>query len=116
MILDLLVYVLFFNKLISKIIDTRLVNILPIIISKNQTGFVKGRSIFDNVLLAQEMTHDINTKVKGGNFILKLDITKAYDNLSWEFLYKVLSLFGFNQQFISLIKNSIEHCFFLCYY
>ncbi|KAI0524769.1 hypothetical protein KFK09_004154 [Dendrobium nobile] len=58
------------------------------------------------------MTHDINHKVQGGNIIFKLDITKAYDNLCWNFLYKVLSRFGFSEMFINLIKNSIEHCFF----
>ncbi|KAI0510194.1 hypothetical protein KFK09_010794 [Dendrobium nobile] len=102
----------FFNKLVSKIISSRLVNILPRIISHNQTGFVKGRSILDNILLTQEIAHDINVKSKGGNIIFKLDITKAYDNLNWEFLYKVLALFGFSDDFILLVKNSIENCYF----
>ncbi|PKU78492.1 integrator complex subunit 11 [Dendrobium catenatum] len=102
----------FFNKLNSKIIASRLAIILLRIISLNQTGFVKGRSISDNVLLAQELVNDINTKVSGGNIIFKLDITKAYDNLDWNFLYKVLSLFGFSQDFILLIKNSVDNCFF----
>ncbi|PKU87700.1 Putative ribonuclease H protein [Dendrobium catenatum] len=102
----------FLNKLNSKIIANRLINILPRIISLNQTGYVKGRSIFDNILLAQEITHDINVKSKGGNVIFKLDISKAYENLNWNFLYKILSLFGFGNSFISIIKNSIENCFF----
>ncbi|KAI0494122.1 hypothetical protein KFK09_024253 [Dendrobium nobile] len=102
----------FFNKLNSKIIANRLAKLLPGFISLNQTGFVKGRTISDNVLLAQELTHDLNTKSTGGNIIFKLDITKAYDNLDWNFLYKILDLFGFNQNFILLIKNSIENCFF----
>ncbi|PKU76307.1 integrator complex subunit 11 [Dendrobium catenatum] len=102
----------FFNKLISKIISKRLESILPRIISCNQTGFVKGRIIFDNVLLTQELAHEINTKVKCGNIILKLDISKPYDNLNWNFLYKVLSLFDFSDFFIKLIKNSIDNCHF----
>ncbi|KAI0513597.1 hypothetical protein KFK09_009624 [Dendrobium nobile] len=51
---------------------------------EEQTGFVKGRSIFDNVLLAQEMIHDLNAKISGGNVIFKMDISKAYDNLNWK--------------------------------
>ncbi|KAI0511115.1 hypothetical protein KFK09_011738 [Dendrobium nobile] len=102
----------FFNKLNYKIIANRLANMLPRIISLNQTGFVKGRSISDNVLLAQKLVHDINNKITGGNIIFKLDITKAYDNLDWSFLYKVMELFGFNHNFIMLIKNSVENCFF----
>ncbi|PKU59509.1 hypothetical protein MA16_Dca028431 [Dendrobium catenatum] len=102
----------FFNKLIAKIIASRLTLILPKIISPNQIGFVKGRSIFDNILLAQEMVHDINAKIICGNILHKLDITKAYDNLNWDFLYKTLAMFGFNQKILLLIKNSIEKCFF----
>ncbi|PKU68411.1 integrator complex subunit 11 [Dendrobium catenatum] len=82
-----------------KFFSAILVDILPRIISINQTHFVKGRSIFDNILLVQEMTLDINSKVKGGNIIYKLDISKAYDNLNLNFLYKMLSLFGFSQVF-----------------
>ncbi|PKU59602.1 hypothetical protein MA16_Dca023459 [Dendrobium catenatum] len=41
----------FFNKLVAKIISSRLMIYLPRIISSNHTGFVKGRSIFDNILL-----------------------------------------------------------------
>ncbi|PKU72356.1 hypothetical protein MA16_Dca006356 [Dendrobium catenatum] len=86
--------------------------LIPKIISFNQMEFVKGRSIFDNILLAQEMVHDINAKITSGNLIYKLDITKAYDNLNWHFLYEILDLFGFKQPFIKLIKNSIENCYF----
>ncbi|PKU59033.1 integrator complex subunit 11 [Dendrobium catenatum] len=88
----------FFNKLLAKIIASRLALILLRIIFSNQTGF--------------EMVHDINAKGTGGNILFKLDITRAYDNLNWEYLYKILSLFGINQYFIILIKNSIENYFF----
>lgn len=42
----------FVNKILSRIIHNRLENILPNLISSNQSGFVKGRSIIENVLLA----------------------------------------------------------------
>ncbi|PKU80440.1 integrator complex subunit 11 [Dendrobium catenatum] len=61
---------------------SRLTNVLPKIISPFQMGFVKGRAIYDNILLAQEFCHDLDVKVRGGNSILKLDISKAYDNIS----------------------------------
>ncbi|PKU77129.1 Putative ribonuclease H protein [Dendrobium catenatum] len=102
----------FFNKLTSKIITLRLGSFLPSMISLNQTAFVKGRLISDNILLAQEMVNDLNMKVRGGNMFFKLDISKAYDNISWEFIYKVLDLFGFSDQFIRLIKNSVDNVWF----
>uniref|UniRef100_A0A0V0IRY6 Putative ovule protein n=1 Tax=Solanum chacoense TaxID=4108 RepID=A0A0V0IRY6_SOLCH len=42
----------FANKIISHLIHERLSTVLPRIISVNQTGFVKGMSITENVLLA----------------------------------------------------------------
>ncbi|PKU72688.1 Putative ribonuclease H protein [Dendrobium catenatum] len=102
----------FFNKLTSKIISLRLGYLLPRMISLNQTAFVKGRLISDNILLAQELVNDLNMKIRGGNMFFKLDISKAYDNISWEFIYKVLELFGFSDQFIRLIRNSVDNVWF----
>lgn len=39
------------------------------IISVNQNAFMKGRGIFANVILAQEVIHDINYKVVGHNLV-----------------------------------------------
>lgn len=69
---------------------------LPKIISKEQSAFVQGRNIADNISIAQEITCDLDKKVRGGNSILKLDMMKAYDRLEWFFLYLVLERFGFS--------------------
>ena len=42
----------FVNKVISKLLAVRLAKVLPSVISPQQSGFVKGRQIFDNFLLA----------------------------------------------------------------
>ncbi|MDV3181265.1 MAG: reverse transcriptase domain-containing protein, partial [Candidatus Phytoplasma australasiaticum] len=42
----------FTNKLISRVVHGRLVKVMPKMISQNQSGFVKGRNIAENVLLA----------------------------------------------------------------
>ncbi|PKU82406.1 Putative ribonuclease H protein [Dendrobium catenatum] len=101
-----------FYKLISKILVNRLSLLLPKLISSNQMGFVKGRAIVDNILLAQEFCQDLDTKTRGGNMIFKLDIAKAYDNINWNFIYKMLQFFGFDGKFISLICTCIESPFF----
>ncbi|PKU87869.1 hypothetical protein MA16_Dca025036 [Dendrobium catenatum] len=60
---------------------SHLTSILPKIISPYQMGFVKGKAITDNILLAQEFCHDLDVRVRSSNIILKLDISKAYDNI-----------------------------------
>ncbi|KAI3473730.1 hypothetical protein Pfo_031188 [Paulownia fortunei] len=100
------------NKVIAKILSNRLVNILPKIIAPSQSGFVKGRFISDNILLAQELIHTLNAKRKHDNVALKLDMNKAYDRVQWGFLYKVLSKMGFPEKWIVLVQHCIEHCWF----
>nr|XP_019068134.1 uncharacterized protein LOC109119692 [Solanum lycopersicum] len=69
----------FTNKIISKIMSTRLTPILPTIVSDNQSDFVKGMSISENIMLAQEVIHGIKLPKEGKNVVIKLDMVKAYD-------------------------------------
>ncbi|XP_059311009.1 uncharacterized protein LOC132062452 [Lycium ferocissimum] len=55
----------------------------------NMAGFVKGRSIAENVLLPQEIISDNRLRTKSANVVMKLDMAKAYDRVSWIFLMKV---------------------------
>ncbi|MGS7457466.1 reverse transcriptase domain-containing protein, partial [Mycobacterium tuberculosis] len=68
----------FLNKVITKLIGSRLARVLPKLISEYQSGFVAGRIIQDNILLAQELTHCIDKVKGGGNVMMKLDMTKAF--------------------------------------
>ncbi|XP_019241420.1 PREDICTED: uncharacterized protein LOC109221391 [Nicotiana attenuata] len=89
----------FTNKIISRVIHERLVDILPSVISDEQAGFVKGRSIVENVLLTQEIITDTRLRTKAGpNVFNKLDMMKAYNRLSWLFLTKVLRKMGFSER------------------
>ncbi|KAL0461832.1 UNVERIFIED_CONTAM: hypothetical protein Slati_0070800 [Sesamum latifolium] len=58
------------------------------IISHAQSAFVPGWLISDNILLAFELNHFLNTKTKGGSgwMALKLEVNKAYDKVEWSFL------------------------------
>jgi len=85
----------FMNKIFSRVIHERLTRFLPKIISPTQSGFMEGRSITENILLAQEIIKDMNMKNKNVNVVVKLDMAKAYDRMSWIFLTKVLRKFGF---------------------
>ncbi|XP_027098892.2 uncharacterized protein [Coffea arabica] len=92
----------FFNKLLSRILADRVAGVLPRIISPQQSGFVKGRNISENYLLAQEVVVGIGKKARGGNVVLKLDMSKAYDRVSWLHIIGVLRRFGFGERFIDM--------------
>ncbi|KAL8132934.1 hypothetical protein AgCh_008423 [Apium graveolens] len=68
-------------KILAKVLAIGIKVVLPDVISENQSAFVKGRSITDNVLIAFEMIHYTRLKNRGlvGEVALKLDIIKAYD-------------------------------------
>ena len=79
-------------KIISKVIAKRLHPLLPLIISLEQEGFVKGRQIMDGIILIHETIHSVKIgKILG--MLLKLDPSKAYDKLNWKFLASVLQDF-----------------------
>lgn len=50
------------------------------IISDEKTRFVPGHSILDGVIVAQEAIHTLQNMKRLG-MIIKLDISKAYDNV-----------------------------------
>ncbi|KAL9664220.1 hypothetical protein QQ045_019619 [Rhodiola kirilowii] len=85
----------FIHKVFSKILNDRLKAYLPKLISREQSGFVEGRNIHESIGLAHDIVKDINNKVFGGNMVIKLDMSKAYDRLSCNFLLKMLRAFGF---------------------
>lgn len=71
----------FLNKVLSRIIHDRIEKVIPKIISPNQSGFVKGRRITENVLLVKEIICDIRIRGKLTNVVIKLDMGKAYDRV-----------------------------------
>uniref|UniRef100_A0A0V0IRF8 Putative ovule protein n=1 Tax=Solanum chacoense TaxID=4108 RepID=A0A0V0IRF8_SOLCH len=102
----------FVNKIFSSIIHDRLQDILPKIISSNQSGFVKGRSIIENVLLTQELISYINKRGKPSNVVIKLDMAKAYDRVSCFFLMKILRKMGFSNKVVDLIWRLITNNYY----
>jgi hypothetical protein len=88
-------------KIISKIISRRIKGILSKSISQEQFGFLEGRQIHEAIGVSQEAMHNIKTqKLKGA--VLKIDLSKAYDRVSWLFLRMFLTHLGFQPTFYQL--------------
>lgn len=97
-------------KILSKVLANRIKEVLPNLISENQSAFVPGRNITDNVLVAFELLHFMKRKNRGtdGEVALKLDISKAYDRVDWNYLRGRLKIMGFTEKWIKWVMLCVS--------
>ncbi|KAK7245383.1 hypothetical protein RIF29_40223 [Crotalaria pallida] len=92
----------------TKIIANRLKPFMNDWISPQQVGFIPGRNIQDNIIIAQELIHSMKRMKRKKSFMtIKFDLEKAYDRLSWGFIRKCLSELNLPACLINLIMNCI---------
>ena len=101
-------------KLISKVLANRLKKVLPEIISSYQSAFIPWRLIMDNVLAVYETLHTMHSRMYGktGLMAVKLDMSKAYDRVEWDFLEAVIRRLGFAGRWINLIMMCVASAHF----
>ena len=88
------------SRIISKVLANRVKPILSKVISDSQSAFVPDRLITDNTSVAYEMIHMMQNRQGGKvrHMAIKLDVSKAYDRVEWEFLEKIMLRIGFPEQ------------------
>ncbi|VAH64551.1 unnamed protein product [Triticum turgidum subsp. durum] len=92
-------------KLFAKALSLRLAPRLGGMVSTNRSAFIAGCSIQDNFLLMQQTARLIHN-LKVPLMMLKLDIARAFDSVSWPFLLQILSHLGFDpcwREWISIL-------------
>eukprot|EP00253_Pinus_taeda_P010417 PITA_10417 len=94
-------------KIIAKVIAIRIFPFLSKNISSEQFGFLDGRQIHEAIGVAQEVIHSVRQKKKKGA-VLKIDLSKAFDRVSWLYLRMMLTHLGFNYTFTSWIMGCIS--------
>jgi hypothetical protein len=90
-------------KIFAKTLQLRLQLILKDIISPEQTIFVPLRFIIDNIVLTQEVLHWAKTSRQPTVFF-KLDFSKAYEKISWRFLFLTMNKMEVSEDFIRWVK------------
>jgi len=93
-----------FAKLITKNLANRLASKLDAMVSPNQSAFIKGHFIQDNFMLVQQTARFLHQR-KQPRILLKLDITKAFDSVSWPFLLEVLRKLGFGPIWCDILSG-----------
>jgi hypothetical protein len=91
-------------KILAKVLARRVQAALPHIVRPNQTGFMEGRSILDNVFLAQETLAWVEESNQD-LILLLLDFEKAFDRIEWGFLFTALVKLGFDATWIRWVRS-----------
>ena len=86
-------------KILTKLFSKRLSAFLPDLIHPDKKGFIKHRTIYENVLDIQSLISACNSENIEAMFLM-LDIEKAFDCISWDFLFSVLTHYGFPPSFL----------------
>ena len=90
-------------KIASAAITNRIKMVLDDLIDKTQTGFIPGRYIGHSTRLVYDIMYFAEKNQKNG-LVMLIDFEKAFDSISWKFLYNVLKFMGFATEFIRWIK------------
>lgn len=76
---------------------------MPLIVSEDQTGFIRGRHSYSNIrrLLGVIFSPSLSNSPEA---IISLDNEKAFDRVEWAYLLFALRQFGLNNNFISWVR------------
>ena len=99
-------------KIIAKVLSNRLKKALLEVINADQIGYMENRQCAENTRLIADII-DFSQLNKHPCIILLIDFEKAFDNVRWSFLKKVLKHFGFGpsfQKWISVLYAKSESC------
>ena len=99
-------------KILTHVLANRMKKVINTLISSDQTGYIKGRFIGQNIRVIQDVI-ELLEEEKTEGAILFLDFKKAFDTVSHTFLLKTLQHFNFGDSFITWVKviyKNAESC------
>ena len=93
------------TKIITKLLATRLAPHMNQLVSQAQNTFIKKRCIHDNFLYVQRVIQMLHKKKKQQALFIKLDISRAFDCVGWQYLLEVLTALGFSTKWRNWISS-----------
>ena len=99
-------------KIIAKLLAKRLQVVLPFIISSDQSGYLEGRNISNNLRNILDII-DFTKKIDRNGMIIFVDFEKAFDTVRWDFLQECLEKFNFGPFFrhcVNTLYTNISTC------
>lgn len=102
-------------KIVYKVMAMRLCLVIDSAVGKQQSTFLQGRQVLDNVIIAHEILHTLKQKRQGchGSMVLKLDMSKVFDRVEWGFLRDLMLKMNFPTTFTNLIIKCLSIVSFL---
>lgn len=75
-----------------------------------QSAFVPDRAITDDIFVAFEAIHTMKRKTSDlkGDIALKIDISKAYDRVDWDFLERMMIKLGFAKEWVDMVMLCVR--------
>ncbi|XP_020270856.1 uncharacterized protein LOC109846043 [Asparagus officinalis] len=80
---------------------------MEFLVNEAQCAFVQGRQITSNIMLAQELVKSYNRKNIYSRAMLNIDIRKAFDSISWDFISDMLKGLGFPSVMVKWFMSCI---------
>lgn len=77
-------------------------------VPSQQLEFIQGRSIIEGLVTTSKCINMTDHMAFGDHIAIKLDMNKAVDTISWEFLLQVLQIFGFNEKFLAWVHTVLK--------
>ena len=100
------------TKIATKVIAYRLKRVLPELIHFDQTAYVENRYIGDSIRSVLDiLAYTKITNIPG--ILLFIDFEKAFDSVSWDYLFNVLDLVNFGpdlKRWVKTFYSNITSC------
>ncbi|KAL8107498.1 hypothetical protein AgCh_024056 [Apium graveolens] len=94
-------------KFIVKILANHIKPLMSTLIHSSQSAFIPGRSISDNILLAQELFRGYQRQSGVPRCALKIDLHNAFDSITWDFIFAALNKMRFPDKFVQWLRACI---------